>query len=245
MPAAAVSPPSSTQLDPIKGKTMKRLLGVALLATTALTATAYAAPPVERVRGTVQSVSADSMTVKPMTGSDITVALNGGTKYLSVVKSSLSEVAKGSFIGTATKGSGADTVALEVVVFPPAMNGTGEGHYPWDELPDPTAGGSRVSSAMTNGTVAAASAPMVKSAMTNGTVQSASSASGDKRITVTYKGGQQSILVPPSAPIVTFVPGSHALVVTGAHVFVRGTSDNGTITAQAVAVGKDGLTPPM
>ncbi len=46
-------------------------------------------------------------------------------------------------------------MALEVVLFPEAMRGTGEGHYDWDMIPDHTAGGAQVKSAMTNGTVKA------------------------------------------------------------------------------------------
>ena len=47
-------------------------------------------------------------------------------------------IEKGSFIGTATKDVGGTQVALEVVVFPPSMRGTGEGHYAWDKIPDTT-----------------------------------------------------------------------------------------------------------
>ena len=51
------------------------------------------------------------MTVKTLQGDDVRVALTDATKYVTVVKSSLSNVAKGSFIGTATKGSGDSQVA--------------------------------------------------------------------------------------------------------------------------------------
>jgi hypothetical protein len=159
-------------------------------------------------------------------------------------------VAKGSFIGTATKGSGDFQVALEVVVFPPSMRGTGEGHYGWDALPDTTlAGGGSVASSMTNGTVEAASSSgpgsNVNTTMTNGDVRAASEQGGAKRITVTYKGGKQTILVPPTAPIVAFQPADRSAVMVGAHVFIKASEDGGKATADQVAVGKDGLTPPM
>jgi hypothetical protein len=32
---------------------------------------------------------------------------------------------------------------------------------------------------------------------------------------------------------------------TGAHVVIRASDDDGKVTADQVAVGKDGLTPPM
>jgi hypothetical protein len=130
------------------------------------------------------------------------------------------------------------------------MRGTGEGHYGWDKLPDTTkAGGGGVSSSMTNGTIETASpsgpAPKVNSTMTNGDIQSASTQGGTKQITVTYNGGKQTILVPPTAPIVALQPAERPAVTPGAHVFIRASEDGGTATADFVAVGKDGLTPPM
>jgi len=190
------------------------------------------------------------MTVQTPQGDKVIVALNDATKYVTVVKSSLSNVAQGSFIGTATKGSGNFQVALEVVIFPPSLRGTGEGHYSWDKLPDTTmAGGGNVSSSMTNGTVEAApsSGPgtEVNSTMTNGSVQSATEQGGAKQIIVTYNGGKQTILVPPTAPIVAFQSADRSAAMTGAHVFIRTFDDGGKPTAAFVAVGNDGLTPPM
>ena len=133
---------------------MTRLFGLMLAATTAFVIPAMAATQSERIRGTIKSVDQDSMTVQTLQG-DVRVALTGTTRYVTVIKSSLSNVAKGSFIGTATKGSGDSQVALEVVIFPPSLRGTGEGHYGWDKLPDTTiADGGSVASSMTNGTVA-------------------------------------------------------------------------------------------
>jgi hypothetical protein len=138
------------------------------------------------------------------------------------------------------------------VIFPEAMRGTGEGQYPWDEIADTTAGGTRVKSAMTNGTVKAETtgstgAPKVKSAMTNGTVKAdAGAKDGSRTLTVDYGSGQSStILVPPSAPVVTFEPATRAALSKGAKVFVVATKNEGGLTATRVAVGKDGLTPPM
>jgi hypothetical protein len=229
---------------------MTRLFGLILAATTAFVIAAMAAAQSNRIRGTIESVDRNSMTVQRLQGNKVQVSLTGATKYVTVVESSLANVAKGSFIGTATKGSGNFLVALEVVIFPPSLRGTGEGHYGWDTLPDTTmAGVGSVASSMTNGTVEAASSSgpgtKVNTTMTNGDVQSASEQSGAKRITVTYNGGKQTILVPPTAPIVAFQPAEHSAVITGAHVFIKASEDGGKATADFVAVGKDGLTPPM
>jgi hypothetical protein len=133
-------------------------------------------------------------------------------------------------------------VALGVLLFPPAMKGALEGHFDWDPIPDTTlSGGATTASAMTNGTVKAATpaagARTVTSTMTNGTVSSASASGGAKRITVTYQGGEQVVLVPPTAPVVTVVPGGKSDVTVGKVVFINATRQDGQLSAAAVFAG--------
>jgi hypothetical protein len=162
-----------------------------------------------------------------------------------VTKSSLDAVKEGVFIGTATKGDTPPT-ALEVVVFPDSMRGTGEGHYDWDTITDTTKSGAKpVKSSMTNGTIKSTAAPIVKSSMTNGTVKSGSVAGGAKTITVTYQGGSLDITVPAKAPIVAFEPADISILKPGAKIFAVAAGEGTKFDAKLVAVGKDGLTPPM
>src|SRR4051794_37819664 len=102
---------------------MTRLLGLALAATAAFMTPAMAVAQSERIRGTIEAVDHKSMTVQMPQGNKVEVSLTDATKYVTVVKSPLSHVEKGSFIGTATKGSGNFLVALEVVIFPPSLRG--------------------------------------------------------------------------------------------------------------------------
>ncbi len=233
----------------------KTLLAVALAAGTlfsalALPAAATAAPQPERIRGTVTAVAGPRVTVRTTAGGTVSLALGSNTKYLFVLPSSLKRIEAGSYIGTAAKTVGGQLIALEVVVFPPAMRGAGEGHYPWDRLPDTTVGGGmRTASTMTNGTVAAvAPAQTVATAattMTNGTISAAKASGGVEHLTVTYQGGKQNILVPPTAPIVTFAPAAASDVKAGAVVFVNATADNGKLVADRVVIGSHGVNPPM
>jgi hypothetical protein len=227
----------------------KRILGVAIVACALTSSAALAATGTpERVRGTITSATADSVTIDTYAHKPVTIALTGNTKYLKVEKSTLNKVEKGSFIGTATKDVGGTQVALEIVIFPPAMRGTGEGHYAWDTLPDTThSGRARTKSSMTNGNVSAVSTsmPKVKSKMTNGNVAASKSKGGVMHLVVTYKGGQQDVVVPATAPIVTFAPGTKALVVKGGNVFIKATKTDSGLVADAVAVGVDGVKPPM
>ena len=153
--------------------------------------------------------------------------------------------------------------AVEIHVFPESMRGTGEGSYPWDW---PGTAGSKVAashSKMTNGTVSAPGGNAPRSKMTNGTMAASGALShskmtngtvgkqaGGDSLTLTYKGiggtGAQPIVIPPGIPIVTFAPGTVQDLKQGVHVFVIAAKQaNGTLTADRVLVGKNGLVPPM
>jgi hypothetical protein len=176
---------------------------------------------VKSVRGTVEKLDGNTLTVKTSTGQTETVDLTPGWGVRSVVPSSLSDIKAGTFIGTATTGPDSQMVAREVVVFPDSMKGTGEGSYPWDLTPGST--------------------------MTNATVDGEVKATSGQELSLTYKGGTKKVMVPPGVPVVTFKPGDKSMVVPGAHIFARGPAkaDGTTITAGGVAVGANGLTPPM
>ncbi len=229
---------------------MIRITTLALAGLFALGAPAQAAPKVERLRGTIETIETGTFTLKTTDGQTERMTLAPDARISWVIPASLDQIKDGVFIGTATKGEPA--VALEVVLFPESMRGTGEGHYDWDMLPDTGAGGTKVKSAMTNGTVKAGmpaadqDTPRVKTAMTNGTVRAGGSGA-ERTLTVDYGKGQSiQVLVPAQAPVVTFEPADRAALSAGAKAFVVvAREDDGTLTARRVAVGKDGLTPPM
>jgi hypothetical protein len=230
-----------------KGDQMKRFTLIVVIGAIYST-TVLAAPVDEHVRGKIVSVSPDTLVVRTSTGENVSVALNGETHYLRVVRSSLDQIEPNSYIGTATKNIGSTQVALEVMIFPAAMRGIKPGHHPYDRLPDTTLSGGTTSSMMTNGSVAVvATAPgaSVNSAMTNGTVSTSASENGMKQLTVTYNGGQQLILVPPTAPIVNLLPSAVSDLSTGAYVFVDAAKDGPSLTAGLVAAGAEGLKPPF
>src|SRR5258708_1181269 len=151
-------PPALTPTYQREDSRTKRILGLGMAASGALTSSAALAATgtPERVRGTIASATADSVTVDTHADKPVTVALTGNTSYLKVEKTNLNKIEKGSYIGTATKDVGGTQVALEAVIFPPSLRGTGEGHYAWDKDRGTTlAGGAQTSSSMTNGNVSA------------------------------------------------------------------------------------------
>jgi len=198
---------------------------------TPVRAAAPAAP--QHVRGTIASYKADTLVVDTASG-PVSVHLTPKMRIAGVLPGSIDDIKSGTFIGTANAPVDGTARALEVVVFPDSMRGTGEGDYAWD-LP---AGGKH--SAMTNGTIAK---PHMSS-MTNATVSHVGTGAM-RTVTVNYKGGTKRIAIPPNAPVVRVAPGTRALFTKGTHVFVVAGSQAGTLTALFVAAGENGTVPPM
>lgn len=186
------------------------------------TAQAQTPLPTMRIRGDVAAVDGLNLQVKSRTGEMLAIKLAENYSVTAVVKIDMEAIKPGTFVGTASMPQSDGTErALEVLLFPEAMRGSNEGHYPWDLKPG---------SMMTNATVADA---VVES-------------TGGRRMTLKYKDGEKIVIVPSDAPIVTFEPGDRAMVVPGAHVLITATKQpDGSLTAARVAVGKNGLVPPM
>jgi hypothetical protein len=179
--------------------------------------------PIASARATVETMSADGATlsVRTRAGEERTVHLGPKTRFVLVVPATLADVKPGTFIGVAAlPGEGAELKAMEVHIFPEAMRGTGEGFRPFDLAP--------------------------KSSMTNGNISARVDAATGPKLTVTYKGGEQTIAVDPKTPIVALVPGARTDLKPGAAIIARGPRhEDGSIDAAYVLVGKDGLVPPM
>ena len=196
----------------------------------------------EHVRGTIQSLDGQVLTVATSDGS-VRVQLAPSTAIATVVQSDRAHLTDGSFLGiTSVAEPDGSRRAVEVHVFPEAMRGTGEGNYAWDW---PGASGNSkmtngTASKMTNGTVS-------NSKMTNGTV---TAQGGGSSLTLQYKdgasGGSQAITIPPGIPVVALDPGQSSDLQAGAHVFIVANRDSaGVLTAVRVLTGKNGVVPPM
>ena len=173
-----------------------------------------------RIRGTVEKVEGDVMTIKPRTGPDMAVTLAPSASITGVKTAQVSDIKPGSYVGTAAVPQPDGTEkALEVHVFPPSMTGAGEGHRPFD---------------------------LGQSNMTNGTVGDLVTANG-RTMTVKYAGGERRIVVPDDVPVVMLDPGApRSLIQPGAKVIVQPTkAADGSLTADRISVGENGLTPPM
>ncbi len=200
---------------------IRSVASLAMVAAVSALAIAQQAPVPTRVRGAIESVDADMMTVKARSGEIFKLRMAGDLRVSGVVKAQLSDIKLGSFIGATTvPGPDGAPKAVEIHIFPEDMRGTGEGSRSWDLKPN--------------------------SSMTNATVSESSVSTDGHSLLVKYKGGEKRVDIAPDTPIVTFVPGDKSELTAGAKVMatVKQLPD-GSLETSRVSVGRDGLTPPM
>ena len=110
----------------------------------ALAQTTPTSTPV-RVRGTVEKLDGQNLTVKSRDGQSLTIALAANVIVSYLTKKTVADIKTGDFVAsTGAKGTDGKLHAIEVRIFPENLRGVGEGQYPWDLKPD---------SIMTNATV--------------------------------------------------------------------------------------------
>ena len=194
------------------------LAAFAVLGTVAL---AQQAPTV-RIRGTIEAVDGPLLAIKTREGNDVKVKMTDNVAVFAVVKTELSQIKEGSYIGvTAMPEPDGVQKAIAVHIFPENQRGAAEGFRPWDLRPNST--------------------------MTNATVAETVKGTDGQNILVKYKDGEKRVVVPPDTPIVTFVASEKSEVKPGAKIiiFVAAKKGDGSLEAARVNVGRDGLTPPM
>lgn len=172
------------------------------------------------VRGSIVGYEGSTLKVKTREGETIDVALADDWKVAGVADAKVTDIKPGDFVGIASlpKADGGDG-ALEVLIFPPAMKGTGEGSYGWDLKPD--------------------------SSMTNATVADAVKGVDGRTVTVTYYGKEKKIAIPDGTPVVTIAGATKDDLVPGAVVFITAENAAAGPIAHQVVVGKNGVVPPM
>jgi hypothetical protein len=187
---------------------------------TVTNAPAQNAPPV-RIRGTVESIDGQDLTVTSRDGNSVKIKLAPDYTVTAVVKAEMTDISVGKYVGIAALPQANDAEkALEVLNLPESARGSGEGHYPWDLTPE--------------------------SMMTNATIASVADQADGRALTLKYKDGENRIIVPKDVPIVTFAPGDRSLLAPGARILLSVVKQpDGTLTASRAVVGKDGVKPPM
>ncbi|RWX74414.1 hypothetical protein EPK99_24835 [Neorhizobium lilium] len=173
-----------------------------------------------RISGTVESLNGDTLMIKNLDSKEIKVMLKPGMNVMGIKKASAADIKPGDFVGIGSQPTPSGiNGAVQVVIFPASMKGTGEGDRAWNVTPNGT---------MTNATVADAVEDV------NGPV-----------LTLAYQGGQRKISIPDDTTIVAISPATKEDLKAGAAVSVQGVSSgNHMMDADAVRVGLAGATPP-
>ena len=137
-------------------------------------------PP--RLRGTLDQVNGNMLTIKTRSGTPTTVQLKDGAPVIATVKGAMSDIQDNSFVGITAMAQPDGTIkAVEVHVFAEPLRGIGEGHYPWDLTPDST--------------------------MTNAAVTQQVKKQDGNTLMLKYKDGEKTIVVPSDATVVNLIPG--------------------------------------
>ena len=185
-------------------------------------AMAQTPPPTVGIRGNIVSMTPTNMVVKARSGEVVDLLIAGNLVVSEVYPIKLENIKPGSYIGTAAMPQADGTQrAIAVRVFPDAARGTGEGHRPFDLLPQST---------MTNATVDDV-----------GTI--ANTAAG-RTLKLKYKDGEKTIIVPADTPVFTSRPGDKSLLVPGASVSLFAQEVAGKPTVLRINAGKDGFALP-
>ncbi|MBY5565521.1 hypothetical protein [Rhizobium leguminosarum] len=207
---------------------IKTILPALLLGPTAIASAALPAAPVHaedqkaeqiHVRGSIVTYSGSTLKVKTREGETVDVTLADGWKLASVANAAVTDIKPGDFVGIASLPREGGDGALEVLIFPPAMKGAGEGSYGWDLKPN--------------------------SSMTNATVADAVKGVDGRTVTVSYHGKEKKIAIPDGTPVVTIAPATKDDLVPGAVVFIPAEKAASGPLAHQVLVGKNGVVPPM
>ncbi|MGO4199665.1 hypothetical protein AB4Z13_30320 [Rhizobium sp. YAF28] len=196
------------------------LAGVPVTLVSPASAQAEEKKAVLNIRGSVVNLAGSTLKVKTREGETVDVALADDWQVASVANAKVSDIKPGDYVGIASlpKEQGGDG-ALEVLIFPPALRGAGEGSFGWDLKPN--------------------------SSMTNATVADAVKDVDGRTVTVSYHGREKKISVPDGTPVVTIAPATKEDLVAGAVVFIPAEKASSGTVAHRVIVGKNGVVPPM
>jgi len=202
---------------------MRRAVGaIAFALMSAASMAAAQQPQTVRLRGTIESVDGQLLSVKGRDGASMNVRLAENAPVRTVIRMALADVKQGSFVGiTAIPQPDGTQKAVEIHIFPEAMRGNGEGHRPWDLMPNST--------------------------MTNANVDSVVVSADGQVLVLKYKDGEKKFIVPANVEVVEFAPATTSDLKPGEKVFVAAAKKlpDGSLEAPNITVGRDGVSPPM
>jgi hypothetical protein len=185
-------------------------------------APAQPAAPNVRMRGTLDSLTGDTLAMTTRTGEKITVQLQPNWTVRSVIPVKLEDIKTGDFIGaSAAKGADGKLVAEAIQYLDPAIRERAQGDLPWDLTPQ---------SLMVNADI--------------GTV--VKSANGQLTVKLIHKNATYDMAISPTTPVIRYGQGDKSLLVKGAWLFFSAQKQpNGTYNATTITAETNGVKPPL
>lgn len=200
---------------------MRCLLSAAVVGFVVAGSCATAQQP-SRVRGEVVKADGAALTLKTREGETLNVKVADDARVSALVKASLGDIQKDTFIGIAGMPRPDGSIeAFSIHIFLPAQRGVvPDRHGPWDAKPGST--------------------------MTNAYVESMVKDKDGDTFTVKYKDGEKKVLVTPQTVIAAAAAGSKDELKAGAHIIIFASEKqaDGTLLAKVMYVGR-GVTPAM
>jgi outer membrane lipoprotein SlyB len=183
---------------------------------------ALAQLPGSRIRGQIEKADGNMLVLKTRDGAMLNVTLDEKVRVSALVKASLADIKKDSFIGIAGLPRADGSIeAFSIHMFLPAQRGVvADRHGPWDAKPNST--------------------------MTNAYVEDIVTAKDGETLTVKYKDGEKKVVVTPQTVIAAAAAGSKDEIKPGAQIIIFGwdKQPDGSVLAKVMYVGR-GVTPAM
>ena len=170
-----------------------------------------------RIRGQIEKADGGIMVLKTRDGAMLNVKVDEKTRVSALVKASLADIKKDSFIGVAGIPQPDGSIqAFSIHILLPAQRGVvPDRHGPWDARPGST--------------------------MTNAYVEDIVQAKDGETLTVKYKDGEKKIVVTPQTVIAAAAPGSRDELKPGAQIIIFASEKqaDGSVLAKVMYVGRD------
>jgi hypothetical protein len=167
----------------------------------------------QRLRGEVESVDGNALTVKTHDGKDVKVMLDDNYTVSHAITATLADLTPGTFVGVGAVPDGDGFKAAQVQIFAPNTT-VSERHGAWSSEPSGT--------------------------MTNAPVTAVVAGQNGGMLTLTTQGQAHDIKVGPDAPIMRTTPGTKDLVKKGAWIGISNAVEkDGVFTAKSIVVSDD------
>ena len=201
------------------------LVAAAILAVTVALGSACAQAQNVRVRGAIEKLDGNTLTVKSRDGAELKLTLKDNVRIAGVVKAALTDVKPDNNVAITSKPRPDGTLEAVELRIAPAGQPFNSFHSDWDLMPN--------------------------SFMTNGALQTSVAGVDGQVMTVKYKvqgkpDEEKKLVVTPKTIIATTVPGTKDDLKPGLKVFVAGAPKlpDGSLDVAAIQVEKE-IPPPQ